>query len=121
MKILNRILLGSLLILIGVLEVLFSIFALGPLPANSGMSDIYWLIFTGGSNVFVGIVYFFALKKNIVLALSSLLIIINLIPTVQQILSGNYFLFPLILLGIILNAIPTIVYNIHFNQPLKKP
>ncbi|KRK88791.1 hypothetical protein FD17_GL002261 [Lentilactobacillus sunkii DSM 19904] len=93
---------GLLLILAGGVVIFFSIFAMGPLPVSKGMAAIYWLIFTGGMNVVGGIGYLFLHNRAIVLTLAGVLIIVNLIPAVQQAMSGNYFLFPMIVMLIIL-------------------
>ncbi|MEE8824745.1 hypothetical protein LASUN_26070 [Lentilactobacillus sunkii] len=99
---LSKILIGLLLILLGGIVIFFSIFALGPMPVSKGMEDVYWLIFAGGLNVVGGIGYLLVYNRSIALTLAGVLIIVNLIPAVQQAMSGNYFLFPMIVMLIIL-------------------
>ncbi|KRL11511.1 hypothetical protein FD05_GL002146 [Lentilactobacillus otakiensis DSM 19908 = JCM 15040] len=99
---LSKILIGLLLMLLGGIVIFFSIFALGPTPVSKGMEDIYWLIFAGGMNVIGGIGYLFIHNRSIVLTLAGVLIIVNLIPAVQQAMSGNHFLLPMIVMLIIL-------------------
>lgn len=99
---LSKILIGLLLILLGGIVIFFSIFALGPMPVSKGMADVYWLIFAGGMNVIGGIGYLFVHNRWMGLTFAGVLIIVNLIPAVQQIMSGNYFLLPMIVMLIIL-------------------
>lgn len=99
---LSKILIGLLLILLGGIVIFFSIFALGPMPVSKSMFAVYWLIFAGGMNVIGGIGYLFVHNRLIALTLAGVLIIVNLIPAVQQAMSGNYFLFPMIVMLIIL-------------------
>lgn len=101
---LSKILIGLLLILLGGIVIFFSIFALGPMPVSKGMEDVYWLIFAGGLNVVGGIGYLFLHNKGIALMLAGVLIIVNLIPAVQQAMLGNYLLFPMIVMLVILSV-----------------
>lgn len=72
------------------------------MPVSKGMADVYWLIFAGGMNVIGGIGYLFVHNRWMGLTFAGVLIIVNLIPAVQQIMSGNYFLLPMIVMLIIL-------------------
>lgn len=101
---LSKILIGLLLILLGGIVIFFSIFALGPMPVSKSMLAVYWLIFAGGMNVVGGIGYLFLHNKGIALMLAGVLIIVNLIPAVQQAMLGNYLLFPMIVMLVILSV-----------------
>lgn len=101
---LSKILIGLLLILLGGIVMFFSIFALGPMPVSKSMLAVYWLIFAGGMNVIGGIGYLFVHNRSIALTLAGVLIIVNLIPAVQQTMSENYFLLPMIAMLVILSV-----------------
>lgn len=99
---LSQMLIGLLFILIGGIAIFLSIFSLGPLPISKDMAAVYWLIFAGGMNVVGGIVRLFTYRHSVLIILAAVLFVVNLIPGIQQVISGNYFLFPIIVVLLVL-------------------
>ena len=100
-----RFLISFIFIFIGWITGFLGIFALGPYPLPPITSPVYYIIGAAGVNVVVGLIYLFPVNKLTIRILSSILIICTLVPAIYQIVMNYYFMFPFLIMEIVVGIV----------------
>ncbi|WP_051996154.1 hypothetical protein [Lentilactobacillus farraginis] len=100
-----RFLISFIFIFIGWITGFLGIFALGPYPLPPIASPVYYIIGAAGVNVVVGLIYLFPVNKLAIRILSSILIICTLVPVIYQIVMNYYFMFPFLIMEIVVGIV----------------